>query len=507
MKLDRSSMLYGTLLLTGTGIVSHVLGFVYRVFLSRLIGAETMGLYQLVMPVYSVLLSLTAVGLTAAVSNLSAQFHALADRASAGRVLRRCLTVFFLLFALVAAAILLFSDPISVYFLGDARTRLGLLILLPCLLLTGIENLHKHFFYGAGDVRPPAVVELCEQFIRTISVLGLLVLLLPQGGERTVGIIVAGMCVSEVFSSLTLVLLYRRRMTGCAASNLRPAAGLDRSILRIALPVSATSLLGNLMGSINAVLIPQRLVHAGMDVSAAMSAFGVLCGMTLPMLAMPTCFIGALGLILTPKLAQNRALGHSQEIRRLIGRGLFATSVLTMPAMAFMVVLGPDIGSALFQEPTVGQFIVPLSVGMLLSCYQSVLAGSLNGLSRQPEAAWSSIACGAVQVGCTWLFMGLPGVGLRGYVAGFVLSSALGVAVNWLLVVRATGIRLQLIRWCTAPVLSAQLAGLTINLLHRVLLNAGLPGLWTAAVCLVFGAVLYLAALSAQGVRFRDAPH
>jgi len=136
-----------------------------------------------------------------------------------------------------------------------------------------------------------------------------------------------------------------------------------------------------------------------------------------------------------------------------------------------------------------------------------VLAGSLNGLSRQPEAAWSSIACGAVQVGCTWLFMGLPGVGLRGYVAGFVLSSALGVAVNWLLVVRATGIRLQLFRWCTAPVLSALLAGLTINLLHRVLLNAGLPGLWTAAVCLVFGAVLYLAALSAQGVRFRDAPH
>lgn len=496
-------MFYGTLLLTGTNIVSHVLGFVYRVFLSRLIGAEVMGLYQLVMPVYSVALSLTAVGLTAAVSNLSAQYHALGDRAAAGKVLRRCLGVFLCLFALVAAVVSLFSDPISVYFLGDARTRLGLLLLLPCLLLTGIENLHKHFFYGAGNVAPPAAVELCEQFIRTLSVLGLLVLLLPQGGERTVGIIVAGMCVSEVFSSVTLVILYRRRMAKYGVLSRKPPrpAGLDAAIFRIALPVAATSLLGNLMGSVNAVLIPQRLVHAGMDVSVAMSAFGVLCGMTLPMLAMPTCFIGALGLVLTPKLAQSRALGQAQEVRRLIGRGIFATSALTMPAMALMVVLGPDIGAALFREPTVGQFILPLSAGMLLSCYQSVLAGSLNGLGRQPSAAWSSIACGAVQVGCTWWLMGLPGVGLRGYVAGFVVSSALGVAVNWLLVVRAAGVKFRFFQWCAAPALSAALAGLTTNLLFHTLLDAGLAGGAAVLACLAFGIVLYLVALSAQGVR------
>ena len=55
MKLSRSSMLYGTLLLTGVSLVSQVLGFVYRILLSRLVGAEFMGLYQLVMPVYSVL--------------------------------------------------------------------------------------------------------------------------------------------------------------------------------------------------------------------------------------------------------------------------------------------------------------------------------------------------------------------------------------------------------------------------------------------------------------------
>ena len=102
MKLNRSSMLYGTLVLTLTSLVSQVLGFVYRIFLSRLIGAEVMGLYQLIMPVYSVMMSVTAIGLTVAVSNLSAEYHALGNPKAIVQLLRRALLTFLLLFALVA---------------------------------------------------------------------------------------------------------------------------------------------------------------------------------------------------------------------------------------------------------------------------------------------------------------------------------------------------------------------------------------------------------------------
>lgn len=503
MKLNRSSMFYGTLVLTGISIVSQVLGFVYRIFLSRLIGAEIMGLYQLILPVYSVIMSLTAVGLTVAVSNLSAEYHALHNRRAIMQILRKALTTFFLLFAVIAGITVLFYDPISVYLLGDARTQLGFLLLLPCILLTGIENLHKHYFYGTGNIRPPAAVELTEQFIRTGAVLGLLVLLLPQSPERTVGIIVAGMCCSELFSSVTLVILFRRHMSradGLPGPGEAPRQ-VNRRIFSIALPIAATSLLGNLMGSANAVLIPQRLVHAGLDVSAAMSAFGVLCGMTMPMLFLPTAFIGALGLVLVPKLAESKALGRKEEICRRIHKSLLATSVLTMPAMAILVVLGPTIGVYLFREAGVGQYIVPLSVGVLLSCYQSVLACVLNGVGRQAAAAWNSILCGAVQLGCTWFLMGLPGMGLGGYVAGFVLSSLLGVLLGWYQVSRCTGLRPHLFQWCTAPALASLLMGLVVNLLFRILLDSHVDGALSCLCCLVFGLVLYLVALSVQGVR------
>ncbi len=241
-----STILAGTLLLTATGLFSQVVGFLYRMALSRLIGAETMGLYQLVMPVYSMLMSVTAVGLTVAVSTMSARYHALGDSGAVKLVLRRALRNFFLLAVPLGLAVAALSDPISVYLLGDARTRLGVVVMVPCMLLTGVENLHKHCFYGIGRVRPPAAVETAEQLIRAGAVLLLLAALLPRSAEETVGVIALGMVLCEVFSAGALTLLFRRHWRRFPPG----APGVEISgkrLMAIAVPVGATSLLLSLI--------------------------------------------------------------------------------------------------------------------------------------------------------------------------------------------------------------------------------------------------------------------
>ena len=258
------------------------------------------------------------------------------------------------------------------------------------------------------------------------------------------------------------------------------------------------------MGSVCAILIPQKLVQGGMEVSASISAFGVMFGMTLPLLTLPTAFIAALGLVLVPKLAESTALKRRGEVHRRISKAMLGTSVLMLPAMAFLVVLGPTLGSALFKEPAVGDYLAPLSVGVALSCYQSVLSCALNGVGRQPAAARNALLCGAVELVIVFFAVGVPGVGLLGYVWAFLISSLLGVVLGMASLHRATGLRPQLFLWVTAPGLAALLAGLVINLLFAILQDRGLAALHAAVVCLVFGGVLYLAALHAQGVRVRE---
>ena len=490
----------GAVFLTVFSVLSQVLGFVYRVCLSRLVGAQVMGLYQLVMPVYSVLMSVTAIGLTAAGSNLTSRYLALDNVRAVRQTVRSCTTLFLCLMLPVAAVTALLYDPISVYLLGDARTQLGLVLLLPCVALTGVENIHKHFFYGAGEVRPPAVVELLEQLIRAGAVLGLLVLFLPQNPERTVGLIVAGMILCEIFSAVTLLLLFRRRMGRMGLRGEGERRGrLYRRVAVMALPVGATALLGNLMGAVNAALIPQKLVAGGMLRSRAMEEFGVLCGMTMPMLSLPTVFLGALNLVMMPRVARSCALGRMERVRGDLRRTMETVTLVILPCMALMTVVGPELGLVLFGEAETGRYMVPLAAATACGCFQSVLSGGLNAAEHQGTAAGIALLCDVVQLVLTAVLMSRPHVGMDGFVAGVVISGVLGLVLSLRAAGRHLGLKLSVVGLLGLPSLAALLSWQTALLLHGRLREAGLPPLLLVGTTLFFGGVVYVSALFAMG--------
>ena len=492
-----NAMWTGTLVLTATGLFAQLVGFFYRMMLSRLIGAETMGLYQLVMPVYAMFMSITAVGLTVAVSTRSARCHALGDEVGVGRVLGLGLRSFLALAIPLGVVVVWCSDPISVYLLGDARTRLGVVLLVPCMLLTGVENLHKHCFYGTGRVRIPAAVETVEQLIRTGAVLGLLVIFLPQNKERTVGLVVLGMVICEVFSAFTLVVLFRRAQRQVTA-RVKAAGKPERGLWKVAIPVGLTSVLGTLLGSANAVLIPSKLVEGGMASGEAMSAFGVLCGMTMPLLSLPTGFIGALCLTMVPALSQCIAHGDVRGSAGLLNRIMSVTMLLMSPAMALLAVVGPSLGRLLFGQPQAGQFMLSLAAGTLLSCVQAVLGGALNGLGLQGKGARNAMISDVVQLAFTYGTVATWG--LRGFVVGFVLSSLVGMGMNLASVLHATGLHLRLSAWFLRPVVCAVGMGAWCNLLFHWLVGEGVWLITACLVCVAVGALLYAGLLMGMGL-------
>jgi len=487
----------GAGLLTAVGLFTQLLGFCYRIGLSRLAGAEVMGLYQLIMPVYSVLLSFSAVGLTVAVSTFSARYNALGDWGTVHRVLRKGIGLFLAIILPLGTILVLASDVVSVCFLGDARTQLGIILLVPCVLLTGIENLHKHCFYGIGNVRPPAASETVEQIVRTGAVLGLLMIFLPCSEEETVGLIVTGMIVCEVFSVTTLVILIRKQR-GRILDQICGEQVRGKDLLAVAIPVGCTSLLGTLMGSANSVLVPQQLVRGGADPSEALSAFGVMCGMTMPMLSLPMGLISALGLTMTPGLARQKALGLWKDIRETLSKAVKIVSLLMAPAMALLSVIGPDIGKALYKNESVGKFIFPLAMGTMLNCWGAICAGALNGLGYQRKAARTAIFCDGIHLGFT--IFTVPIWGLRGFVIGFLLSSAVGVIADLRALCSIIKMKILWREWFLAPVTAAVLAGLWENLLFQYLTDHGMDHGTTCVIVAVFGIILYVAGLQAQGI-------
>lgn len=486
---------HGAALLTVTGICSQLLGFFYRIALSRLIGAESMGLFQLLMPVYSLLLALTAVGLNSAVSTLTAHRLALGDQVGVKTLTDHCVSWFLLAAGGAGVVLALGSDPISVCLLGDARTQLGLILLAPCLLLTGVENLQKHFFYGTGNVRVPALVELLEQVIRVSAVLALLLRFPPQNPERALGLIVCGMVVSEIFSSCAMSLFFHHAMKGVLS---RREPGLGRRVLQAALPVTLTALLNNLLSSADAVLIPRLLVAGGQSVSTAMESYGVLFGMTAPLLSLPTAFIGSLGLVLAPAAARLLAQGRREQALKTLERCQCASSRLLFPMLAFLCAVGPELASALFQEPSAGLSLLPLAVGTALNAHTCLLSCLLNGAGRQKSAAVNCLLSDGVQLLFTLLLV--KSLGLGGYLAGYLASSLLALFLNRRAVGQVLGGRSGRLGPVLAPIPAAVLTGLCSHTLLHVLLDGGLALLPALSLCAGFGGGLYLLCLWVCGL-------
>lgn len=503
MALQKNTSLFrATLLLTGVGLISQGLGFLYRIILARLVGAEIMGLYQLIMPAYSVIQAICISGLAVAISVLSSQYYALENEKALRQLVTTGLRGMVLLWLPLALTVLGGSRWIAGNLLGDERTRYGLLLLLPVLLLTGVENLQKQYFYGINSVTLPAKVEIGEKTIHALAVILLVALIAPQSAEAAVALMALGLLCGELFSSSALTLgrlRHNRRTPLRGTPELR--GELHRRMVKIALPVSLNALAGNLMGAVTSVMIPQLLVVHGLSQSQAMSQFGVLLGMTLPLLMVPTAFVGGLSLALQPRLAQLRATNQMHAFRHTAEKAMLSVSFLVLPLIALVATLGGDLGAAIFAEPTVGAYMLPLAISVGAGCYHSILVCVLNALEQQRASAAVSLSCNGLELILTVTLVGR--IGMAGFVIAMLLSSLLAAILCLAIAWYHSGVKVNCFRCFSAPTLSALLMGLLVNLGYRHGLDSGLGQIGAVLLWAGLGLAIYLLTMRAQGIGIR----
>ena len=169
VRLNKNCIFYHCLLLSTSSVVLQLLGFGYRILLGRLAGAQAIAVYNLVMSAYNVVLSCTLTGVALSVSRIASGYQAVGEGRSIVRLIRTALILFLGLFCLLAIPFGLGRDFFAQRVLGNPQTALALLLIVPCLFLTGFENVHKAFFYGTGQTFAPTVSETLEMLCRIVG--------------------------------------------------------------------------------------------------------------------------------------------------------------------------------------------------------------------------------------------------------------------------------------------------------------------------------------------------
>ena len=426
----------GTLILTLTGLLSRVIGFFYRIYLSRLFGEEGMGIYQLLSPVLALSFSLCAAGIQTAISKYVAASVAKGNCKDSYRYLFTGLFLSLLLSVPCMLLLLMFSDFVAVHFLLEARTASMLRIIALSIPAGAVHSCINGYYYGIKKTMLPSSTQIIEQFMRFFCVLAADFLArrshtVPHINAAVVGLVV-GECAAMLISLLAIYFRFYREEAGAGKSSLpcsnAGAFGISRfhavkNLLVLAFPLTVSRIVVNLLQSVEAVAIPSRLCRYGDDSVTALSVYGVLTGMALPLLFFPNALTGSMSLLLLPMVSEADAKGNTDAVKNTTLKTIQSCLLLGAACTLFFFLSGPFLGRFLFHSELAGRYIRSLSLLCPFLYLCTTLSGILHGLGKAVSVFFVNIF--SLSLRLLFVFFLIPAFGIDCYILSMVLSQLL----------------------------------------------------------------------------------
>lgn len=440
-------LILGTIVLTATGLITRTIGFFYRIYLSRLFGEEGMGIYQLLSPVLSLSFSLCAAAYQTAISKFVAEYSS-----RPGGRLKPLITGLLIstpLSLLCTAVIYFQAGFIAKDLLLEPRTESMLRILAFSIPFSSIHSCINGYFYGIKKTGAPAAAQLLEQLARVGCVYLVSSSVIAKGQTPSINVAVLGLAVGELVSmlvSLTAIfqVLHRRAAGNAALGSIAAGHGsagrisaderfpdrvsmdllrhthMFRKILGMALPLTLNRIVLNVLQSIESVSIPAQLRLYGYDTATALSVYGVLTGMAMPLIFFPNALTNSVSVLLLPLVSESYAMGDLAAVKSAIFRTIKFCGVLGFVCMSAFFLLGNFVGTALFDSPLAGHFITTLSFLCPFLYLDATLSSILQGLGKAGTIFFMNVI--ALLLRLAFVFEAIPVFGITGYLWGMLVS-------------------------------------------------------------------------------------
>lgn len=422
----RKVYLQNAMLLTASGLVLRMLGMGFRVVLSAYLGGEGMGLYQLILAVYMVFVSLATAGMNVAATRLAAQ--SLARGQGMAATLRGLCTaaLAFGTVAMVAQALL--AGPAAHSLLHDARAETALRVLAPSLPFMAVSGALRGCFLAARRVTPNVITQLIEQLVRmAVAVAGLRVMAQWGAGYGCAAVLL-GNTVSEGVSCC-LMLLFAARTPEFARRGQEPLHPYTRrELYEIVLPVTGSRLLGSGLQAVESSLIPLTLSLYTGSRAVAMTQYGNFKGMALPLLFFPFSVLSALSGLLMPEITRAHTRGDGAGTRRLIGTMLKLTGLFSLAAGACFVAFGPQLAQIVYRDAEVGRYVQVLGFVAPFMYLESMVDGVLKGLGEQLATFRYSLADSLLRIAAIAVL--LPRYGIMAFLGIMIVSNLFTFTLN-----------------------------------------------------------------------------
>lgn len=424
-QLSKHPIITGTLILSLTNITSRIIGFFYRVYLSRIFGAENMGVIQLTGPVSAMAFALTGAGMQTAISKCVSAVSG-TEKKRRHQYLYYGLAFVLIVSLLCSYFVYTYADWIAVRFLSEARTAPLLRVLAISFPLSAAHACINGYFLGKSQTSIPAASQLIEQLVRVSVVYICCTSFLSTGDEPDLAFTAWGACIGEAaalgVTGISFFLGKKQNSEGFKRIT-RPDTqdkNILTALLKMAIPLNANRLAVNFLQSIESIRIPMMLQIYGMSDSAALSTYGILTGMALPVLFFPGAFTNALSSMLLPAISEAHSKNDKERIKTIAVNAAFFVVFAGLLFGILFFMFSDFLGNVIFKEPLAGSYIRALCLLCPFMYVNGIFSSILQGMGRAMNIFFINVTGLLIRLG--FVFFLIPRIGIKGYLTGLLVS-------------------------------------------------------------------------------------
>lgn len=470
------------MVLTSFSVLTRFLGFFFRIFLSRLVGAEGLGVYQISFSIFMVLETFISSGLPLVVSKQTAIFAEKDDKKSESGTVSASLILGIVTSIIICSVVLLFNKLFSTLF-TDTRCLVILFILLPSLVFSSIYSMLRGNLWGHKKYFFVSLTEFIEQVIRTILTvlfLGVLSFSLEKVFLASISYVI-----SCILSSIVVFILFRK--SGGKFGNPK---GFYKSTIKTSLPITLVRVVSSLLMPIISIIIPYKLVSIGYTNEQALAIFGVALGMTFPLLYIPSTLISSLSMTIIPELSSAVYTQNFDEVKNKVNFSIKFAIFISFIFIPLFFALGSPIGFFFYNNLDSGYYLSYSCFLIVPICLSGVTTSCLNALNLETRSFVHYLIGALLLIICIAFFTTYLGV--LSLVWGMALCLGVASILNIFMLCKKLGSNFFNLKYLLCAFL-ASIPSMFIAKWTFMLIYAYIPLFFSLAISCILGTIFYLA--------------
>lgn len=434
---------------------------IFNIYISNQIGSEAVGVFSLVMAVYLFFITVATSGLNIAVTVIVSEKFALNKNQQAIKAIRTCIFFSLLLGIAAGGLILLFSNFITSKCLHNMVSSRPLFYIAIGLPFIAMSSCISSYFTTIRKAYKNAISQVFEFTIKMFATIILLKINISNGVEAICISLILADVISEVCSFTLIFILYIIDIRLKKLEDVR-SFGQRFNILKIAFPVAVTSYIRSGLSTLKQLIIPTQLEKSGISCSRALSQYGMINGMVLPVITFPTVLTDSYSMLLIPEFSTYVAQKNYKAINYIANKIFKITCAFTMCICSIFFIFSNDLGLAIYNNIEIGYYFKIFTPFIFFMYMDHIIDCILKGLNKQ----FGVMCCNILDLSITtcFIYFLLPVLGIKGYVLSIFFSEVLNFCISLFQLFKYSRIKPNLIDWIVVPLFCSFVGFFVVNI-------------------------------------------